>query len=137
MIDNTPVITEIQTTHTLDRQGLATQPEFESPTNPGRSTFLLFGCYAKNRALCGVEHVLEDSGDRALVRQVVNQSWLIPTYDYVFESLRRHYERIDVRLLEGNLKALDGETLRSLLEAADMSSQRPEMTSGPGARSVH
>lgn len=36
-----------------------------------------------------------------------------------------------------NLKALDGETLRSLLEAADMSSQRPEMTSGPGARSVH
>jgi ribosome-associated toxin RatA of RatAB toxin-antitoxin module len=52
--------------------------------------------------------VLEDTGGRALVRQVVNQSWLIPTYDYVFESLRRHYERIDVRLLEGNLKALDG-----------------------------
>jgi ribosome-associated toxin RatA of RatAB toxin-antitoxin module len=52
--------------------------------------------------------VLEDTGGRALVRQVVNQSWLIPTYDYVFESLRRHYDRIDVRLLEGNLKALDG-----------------------------
>ena len=52
--------------------------------------------------------VLEDTGGRALVRQVVNQSWLIPTYDYVFESLRRHYERIDARLLEGNLKALDG-----------------------------
>jgi ribosome-associated toxin RatA of RatAB toxin-antitoxin module len=52
--------------------------------------------------------VLEDAGDRALVHQVVNQSWLIPTYDFVFESLRHHYERIDVRLLEGNLKALDG-----------------------------
>jgi ribosome-associated toxin RatA of RatAB toxin-antitoxin module len=52
--------------------------------------------------------VLEDTGDRALVHQVVNQSWLIPTYDYVFESLRHHYQRIDVRLLEGNLKALDG-----------------------------
>jgi len=52
--------------------------------------------------------VLEDTGARARVRQVVNQSWLIPTYDYVFESLRLHYERIDVHLLEGNLKALDG-----------------------------
>ena len=52
--------------------------------------------------------VLEDTGARALVRQVVNQSWLIPTYDYVFESLRNPYERIDVRLMEGNLKALDG-----------------------------
>jgi ribosome-associated toxin RatA of RatAB toxin-antitoxin module len=52
--------------------------------------------------------VLEDTGDRVLVHQVVNQSWLIPTYDYVFESLRHPYQRIDVRLLEGNLKALDG-----------------------------
>ena len=52
--------------------------------------------------------VLEETGDRALVHQVVNQSWLIPTYDYEFESLRHPYERIDVRLLEGNLKALDG-----------------------------
>jgi ribosome-associated toxin RatA of RatAB toxin-antitoxin module len=52
--------------------------------------------------------VLEDTGGRALVHQVVNQSWLIPTYDFVFESLRMHYRRIDVRLLEGNLKALEG-----------------------------
>jgi len=53
--------------------------------------------------------VLEDSGDRALVRQTVRQGWLIPDYEYVFESLRRPYERIDVRLVEGNLKILDGE----------------------------
>jgi ribosome-associated toxin RatA of RatAB toxin-antitoxin module len=52
--------------------------------------------------------VLEDMGDRALVHQVVKQSWLVPTYDFVFESLRRPYQRIDVKLLEGNLKALDG-----------------------------
>jgi len=51
--------------------------------------------------------VLEDSGERALVHQVVNQGWLIPTYDFVFESLRQHYRQIDVRLVEGNLKALD------------------------------
>jgi len=52
--------------------------------------------------------VVQDTGERAEVHQVVKQSWLIPTYDFVFESLRRPYERIDVRLLDGNLKALDG-----------------------------
>jgi len=58
----------------------------------------------------GLEHceVLEDSGERALVHQVVNQSWLIPTYDYTFESLRQPYQRIDVRLVEGNLRVLEG-----------------------------
>jgi len=52
--------------------------------------------------------VLGDSGNRVEVHQVVKQSWLIPTYDFVFESLRQPYERIDVRLLDGNLKALEG-----------------------------
>lgn len=51
--------------------------------------------------------VLEDTEERALVRQVVNQSWLTPTYDFVFESLRSPHERIDVHLIEGNLRALD------------------------------
>ena len=46
--------------------------------------------------------VVEDSGETALVHQVVNQGWLVPTYDFVFESLRRHYRQIDVRLVEGN-----------------------------------
>jgi len=52
--------------------------------------------------------VVEEASGRAVVHQVVKQSWLIPTYDFVFESLRRPYERIDVRLIDGNLKALDG-----------------------------
>ncbi|HET6592712.1 MAG TPA: SRPBCC family protein [Xanthomonadales bacterium] len=52
--------------------------------------------------------VVGDSGDRAVVRQVVKQSWLIPAYDFVFESLRQPYEQIDVHLLQGNLQALDG-----------------------------
>jgi ribosome-associated toxin RatA of RatAB toxin-antitoxin module len=51
--------------------------------------------------------VLEDTGGRALVHQVVDQGWLTPTYDFVFESLRQHYQRIDVNLIEGNLKALE------------------------------
>jgi ribosome-associated toxin RatA of RatAB toxin-antitoxin module len=51
--------------------------------------------------------VLEDTGPRALVRQVVDQGWLSPTYAYVFESLRQPYRRIDVHLVEGDLRALD------------------------------
>jgi len=52
--------------------------------------------------------VLDDTGERALVRQVVDQGWLTPTYDFVFESLRTPYLRIDVHLVEGNLRELDG-----------------------------
>ena len=52
--------------------------------------------------------VLEQTGDRALVHQVVKQGWLIPTYDFVFESLRQPYRSIEFRLVEGNLKLMQG-----------------------------
>jgi ribosome-associated toxin RatA of RatAB toxin-antitoxin module len=52
--------------------------------------------------------VLEDSGERALVHQVLDRGWLTPRLDFVFESLRRPWEQIDVRLVEGNLKVLEG-----------------------------
>ena len=55
--------------------------------------------------------VLEETGERALVHQVVDQSWLTPTYDFVFESVRRPYDRIDVHLIEGNLRALEARWL--------------------------
>ncbi len=51
--------------------------------------------------------VLDEKGGRALVRQVVDQGWLSPTYDFVFESLRVPFERIDVHLVKGNLDVLD------------------------------
>jgi ribosome-associated toxin RatA of RatAB toxin-antitoxin module len=52
--------------------------------------------------------VLEDSGDRALVHQVVKRGWPIPTQNFVFESLRNHYREIGFQLVEGNLKAMEG-----------------------------
>lgn len=52
--------------------------------------------------------VLEDSGDRALVRQVVKKHWLIPRQEFVFESLRTPYEAIEFRLVEGDLDVLHG-----------------------------
>jgi len=52
--------------------------------------------------------VLEDTGARALVHQVVKRGWPIPTQDFVFESLRDHYQAMEFSLVEGNLKALEG-----------------------------
>lgn len=52
--------------------------------------------------------VLEDSGDRALVHQVVDRGWLTPRLDFVFETLRQPWDRIDFRLVEGNVKAMEG-----------------------------
>lgn len=52
--------------------------------------------------------VLEDSGDRALVHQVVKKGWSVPTQDFVFESLRDPYREIRFNLVRGNLKAMEG-----------------------------
>ncbi len=52
--------------------------------------------------------IIEDAGDRALIHQVVKTSWLVPTQDFVFESLRDPYHGIRFQLVEGNLKAMQG-----------------------------
>ena len=52
--------------------------------------------------------VIEDAGNRALIHQVVKTSWLVPTQDFVFESLRDPYHEIKFQLVEGNLKAMQG-----------------------------
>lgn len=77
---------------------------------PARAVWeVIVSCQLAFAFVDGLEHceVVEDTGARALVHQVVDQGWLIPTYDFTFESLRQHYRRIDVRLVEGNLKALE------------------------------
>ena len=52
--------------------------------------------------------VIEDTGERALVHQVVKKGWPVPTQDFVFESLREPYEQMRFGLVEGNLKAMEG-----------------------------
>jgi ribosome-associated toxin RatA of RatAB toxin-antitoxin module len=52
--------------------------------------------------------VIEDRDNRALVHQVVKKGWLFPTQDFIFESLREPYREIRFKLVEGNLKAMDG-----------------------------
>ena len=61
--------------------------------------------------------ILEDTGRRVNVRQVIDKSWLLPRQDFIFESLRDPYREIHVRLLEGNLDALEGHwTFQSVAE---------------------
>lgn len=55
--------------------------------------------------------VIEDRGGRALVHQVVKKGWLVPTQDFVFESLREPYGEIRFNLVEGSLKAMEGQWL--------------------------
>jgi len=52
--------------------------------------------------------IVEDAGNRALIHQVVKTSWIAPTQDFVFESLRDPYRGIRFQLVEGNLKAMQG-----------------------------
>jgi ribosome-associated toxin RatA of RatAB toxin-antitoxin module len=52
--------------------------------------------------------VLEDSGDRALVHQVVKRGWPIPTQDFIFKSLREPHTEMSFQLVEGNLKVMEG-----------------------------
>ena len=58
----------------------------------------------------GLKHceVIEDSGHRALVHQVVKKGWFIPKQDFVFESRRTSFRTLHFELVEGNLKALEG-----------------------------
>ena len=53
--------------------------------------------------------VIEDSGPRALVRQVTRQGWPAPTLDFTYESLRNPYSTIRFSVVEGNLEAMEGE----------------------------
>ncbi len=52
--------------------------------------------------------VIEDSGHRAVVRQVTKKGWPAPALDFVFESLREPYSNIRFKLLQGNLEAMEG-----------------------------
>lgn len=71
---------------------------------------VIVSCELAFRFVAGLQRceVRDDGGDRALVRQVLDQGWLMPTFDFVFESLRQPWKRIDFRLVEGNLAALEG-----------------------------
>jgi len=52
--------------------------------------------------------VIEDFDNRALVHQVVKRGILVPTQDFVYQSLRDPYREIRFSLVEGSLKEMAG-----------------------------
>ena len=56
--------------------------------------------------LLAVEHGV--NSDTTRLHQVVKKSWVVPGIDYIIEVRRQPPHRIDFKLIEGNLKALEG-----------------------------
>jgi len=52
--------------------------------------------------------VLEERGDYAITHQVVDKGWMTPRMDYRFETRREPYRHMQFKLLEGNLKTMQG-----------------------------
>jgi hypothetical protein len=84
------------------------QAVFYAPVKAARD--IIFSCEQKFTYVKGLKkcEVIEDAGDRVLIHQVVKTSWLAPTMDFVYESLRDPYDRIRFQLVEGNLKVMEG-----------------------------
>lgn len=61
--------------------------------------------------------VLEETGDYALTRQVVDKGWSTPRLDYTFATRRKAFESMVFQLATGNLQTLEGDwTFKSLAE---------------------
>ncbi len=52
--------------------------------------------------------VLEQSDDYALIHQLVKKDFPAPTQEYTYESRSQAYKRMDFKLVEGSLKAMEG-----------------------------
>lgn len=71
---------------------------------------VISSCAHAHRYLNGLEEceVLVDEPRRAVTHHVVDPGWLTPTMDYLFETRRTPYRRMDFDLIEGNLKEMEG-----------------------------
>ena len=71
---------------------------------------IIVSCDYAHAFVAGMEFcdVLEERGDYALTRQIVDKGWMMPKMDFTFQTLRQPYRRMEFRLLEGNLKTMYG-----------------------------
>lgn len=67
-------------------------------------------CQYAHRYLVGLKEceILVDEPLRALTRHVIDSGLFAPRLDYTFETLREPYLHMDIKLVEGNLKRVDG-----------------------------
>jgi ribosome-associated toxin RatA of RatAB toxin-antitoxin module len=71
---------------------------------------IIVSCKKAAVFLDGLRHceVLEENGEYAVTRQVVDKGWYTPRLDYTFETDRMPFQHMDFRLLEGNMRILNG-----------------------------
>ena len=71
---------------------------------------VIVSCEQARAFVAGLEEceVLDERGDYALTRQVVDKGWATPRLEYRFETRRVPYESMTFRLVDGNLRALEG-----------------------------
>jgi len=71
---------------------------------------IIISCRYVHAFVAGLEfcQVLQDSGDYALTRQVVDKGWTTPRMDFTFETRRQPFRHMEFQLTEGNLKSMHG-----------------------------
>jgi len=70
----------------------------------------IISCQKAQIWLVGLQfcQVLEERGDYALTRQVVDEGWATPRLDFTFEVRRRPYRHMEFQLTQGNLRNMHG-----------------------------
>ena len=71
---------------------------------------ILTGCEKYFVFVDGLElcDILEQSPEYMLIHQVTDLGFFVPTQDFVYESRRVPFTRMDFKLVEGNLKIMQG-----------------------------
>jgi len=71
---------------------------------------IIISCGYAHAFVAGLQlcEVLQEHGDYAVTRQVVDKGWTVPTLDFTFETRREAYRHMDFRLMRGNLKTMHG-----------------------------
>jgi hypothetical protein len=71
---------------------------------------IIISCQQASIWVVGLQYceALEERGDYALTRQIVDKGWTTPRLDFTFETVRRPYQHMEFRLTQGNLKSMHG-----------------------------
>lgn len=72
---------------------------------------IIISCRYAEAFVAGLKlcEVLQEHGDWAVTRQVVDKGWTMPTLDFTFVTRRVPYRHMEVRLIKGNLKVMRGD----------------------------
>lgn len=104
------------------RQGGASRVQALFRATPQQIWEVLGDCTANFRFVQGLQEceILEETADHAVTRQVAKKHWLAPTMEYRFETRREPFRWIMIRLIDGDLKQLQGSWRFHPLDGGDL-----------------